>query len=88
MIVIAAKSFNKDISKIRDKKVAVKIEEIIIQLEKAKSIAELPNVKKMEGASIPYRIRIEDYRLGFYLIDHTVQLIVFAHRKDICKLFP
>lgn len=88
MIVTATKSFNKDISKLRDKKLARKIENVIFDLVKANSINELSNVKKMEGATNAYRVRIGDYRLGIFIIGETLQLTVFAHRKDIYKLFP
>lgn len=88
MIITATKSFNKDISRLRDKKIARKVEEIISHLEKAKTITEISNVKKMEGAHNAYRIRIGDYRLGLYLIAGSVHLTIFAHRKDIYKVFP
>ena len=88
MIVVATKSFNKDISKIRDKKTAKSIESVIRKIEQAQSITEITNVKKMEGVSNAFRIRIGNYRLGFYLFDETIQLTVFAHRKDIYKIFP
>ncbi|MHB8258911.1 MAG: type II toxin-antitoxin system RelE family toxin [Bacteroidia bacterium] len=88
MIVVATKSFNKDISKIRDKKIVKSLEESIHKIEQANSITEITNVKKMEGADNAFRIRIGNYRLGFYLLNKTIQLTVFVHRKDIYKIFP
>ena len=88
MIVLATRSFNKDVSKLRDGKTARKIEAIISRLEKAKTIAEIPNVKKLEGAVNAYRVRIGDYRIGFFIVNDIVELSVFAHRKDIYKVFP
>lgn len=88
MIVVATKSFSKDISKIRDKKIIVKIENVIWNIEKANAISDISGVKKMEGSTNAFRVRIGDYRLGFYLINETIQLTVFANRKNIYKLFP
>ncbi len=88
MVVVATKSFSKDISKIRDKKLIGKIENAIRNIEKVRTIMEISGIKKMEGSTNAYRVRIGDYRLGFYLLNETVQLTVFANRRDIYKLFP
>lgn len=88
MVVISTKSFSKDISKIRDKKLAQKIIDVIQRLELANSLSEIQHLKKMIGSPNAYRIRIGDYRLGFYLINNTIQLTVFANRKEIYKYFP
>ncbi len=83
------KSFDKSLEKIRDKSLFPKIERIINSLEKAKSIADIPNLKKLSGFKDYYRIRIGDYRLGFEKINNTtLRLIIIANRKDIYKLFP
>src|SRR5687768_5677160 len=86
MIVVATKSFSKNISKIRDKKLAHKIEQTIQTLEHANSLSETQHHKKWL-APHAYRIRIGDHRLGFYLINHTIQLTVFANRKEVYKYF-
>ena len=39
---------------------------ILQSLRDAKKITDLPKIKKMAGAKNAYRIRIDDYRLGFY----------------------
>jgi mRNA interferase RelE/StbE len=88
MFVVATKSFNKDILRIKDKKILKKIDETIQKIEAAKSFTEIQNLKKMAGAQNAYRIRIGDYRLGFYFINGAVQLTVFASRKEIYKYFP
>jgi len=88
MIVVATKSFSKDISKIRDKKLAQKIEDAIQKLEQANFLTEIQQLKKMTGSPNAYRIRIGDYRLGFYMINDTIQLTVFANRKEVYKYFP
>jgi mRNA interferase RelE/StbE len=88
MLVLTTNSFNKDISKIKDKKVTTKIEQAIRKMETVNAVSELAGVKKLSGHSHAYRIRIGDYRLGFFLIENSIRLTVFAHRKDIYKFFP
>ena len=88
MLVFTTTSFNKDISKIKDKKVTTKIEHLIGKMESAKAVSELPGIKKLAGHHTAYRIRIGDYRLGFFLVDNSIRLTIFAHRKDIYKHFP
>lgn len=88
MIVFTTNAFNKDISKIRDKKMALKIEQVIKKVEIVDSVSEIPGIKKLSGHNNAYRIRIGNYRLGFFLIDNTIRLSIFADRKDIYKYFP
>jgi len=88
VLVTAKKSFNKDIEKIKDKKLALRIKGIISSLRNANTIELMPNTKKLKGSINAYRIRIGGYRLGFFLKENSVELTAFAHRKDIYKYFP
>lgn len=83
------KSFLKSIDNIKDAKILSKLEMNISNFEKAESVQEISNIKKLTGFKDYYRIRIGDYRLGFELMNtDTIRLIVIAHRKDIYKKFP
>ena len=89
MIIEFDRSFIKSLDKIRDKVILSKVEKVIINLEKAKSLVEIPNLKKLVGYKTYYRIRIGDYRLGLEKIDdNTLRLIILANRKNIYKAFP
>lgn len=88
MEVTFLKSFLTDIKKLNDKKLKEKIKEFIIELETAESLEELTNVKKLKGYSTAYRLRMGDYRLGFYKDESTIELARFVKRNDIYKLFP
>jgi len=88
LIVKTKKSFNKDIDKISDSKLAQRIKETIEFIEKANTINQVHNLKKMKGDINAYRIRIGNYRLGFFFKNDIVELTIFAHRKDIYKYFP
>jgi mRNA interferase RelE/StbE len=89
MIIEFDKSFEKSLDKIKNKTLFLRIEKTILEFEKSKSLADLPNIKKLTGFKNYYRLRIGEYRLGFEKIDEgTLRFILIAHRKDIYKLFP
>lgn len=80
--------FSKDIDKIKDKNVRNKIADVIELVEQAQTIAELPNLKKIRGNTIAYRIRIGDYRIGLFIENSIVEVVRVFHRKDIYRVFP
>ena len=82
------KSFDKDISKIGDKKILQKLKDIIFRIESAKNLSEIGDIKKITGYQFYYRIRIGDYRLGIEVIYGEAMLMRFLHRKDIYRYFP
>jgi mRNA interferase RelE/StbE len=89
MIIEFDKSFDKSLDKTRNKSLFLRIEQIIIEFENAKSLTDIQNVIKLSGYKHYYRIRIGEYRLGFEkLNENTFRFIIVAHRKDIYKLFP
>lgn len=89
MIVEFDKSFEKSLDKIKNKSIFQRIEKIILEFEKSKSLTDLPNIKKLTGFKNYYRLRIGEYRLGLEKSDeNTIRFILIAHRKDIYKLFP
>ena len=89
MIVLFDKSFSKSIDKIREEKVKERILKIIISVEKAESIDQILNIKKMAGWLNYYRIKSGDYRIGIELENiTTVRFIIISHRKDIYRNFP
>jgi mRNA interferase RelE/StbE len=89
MIIEFDRSFSKSLDKVKDASILNRVERTILQLEKANSLLDIPNVKKLTGFKDYFRIRLGDYRLGLERIDnHTVRLIIITHRKDIYKVFP
>lgn len=89
MKFIVEKSFDRDIDKIKDKKLLQKLRDCISQIENADNFGKIPYVKKIEGYSSFYRIKIGDYRLGVELVsDNELILIRFLNRKEIYRYFP
>ncbi|VXD20543.1 putative toxin RelE2 [Planktothrix serta PCC 8927] len=46
------------------------------------------NLKKLKGDDNAYRLRVGDYRIGFYFDGETVTFARVLHRKDIYRYFP
>lgn len=88
MKVVFLNSFKKDLQKLTNTKLKEQIKTVIIAAEAAENISQLKNIKKMKGHPFAYRIRIGDYRLGFYLEDNTIVMTRFLKRSDIYKVFP
>ena len=88
MDLLIDRSFEKDISKISDKKVLNSIADCIDEIQLKTKLSELSNCKKLKGSKNCYRIRIGDYRIGFIFENNAVELIRFLHRSKIYSFFP
>ncbi len=80
--------FVKDLKKIVRKDILSKFREIVLEFERTDNLSEIGIIKKLAGSKNTYRIRIKDYRAGFYIINNSVLFKRFLHRKDIYKYFP
>ena len=81
-------SFAKDLKKLKEKDLKAQVRQVIELVEKASSLQEIKDVKKLKGGDRYYRIRIGDYRIGLTLEGDTVTFVRFLHRKDIYTYFP
>ena len=81
-------SFAKDLKGVKEKGLLGRVREVIEAVEKADSLAELPNLKKLKSGGNYFRVRVGDYRLGVALDGDTVVFVRFLNRKDIYKHFP
>jgi mRNA interferase RelE/StbE len=80
--------FGKDLDKIRQGFVKDAVRKVIIRVEQASNLNEIPHLKKLSGFKSAYRIRVGDYRIGIFVDDNKVQFARVADRKDIYKVFP
>ena len=80
--------FSKDLDLIKKESTKQAILATIEELEQAENLSDLRGLKKLVGHSSAFRIRIGDYRLGFFFEKDGVLLGRIAHRKDIYSLFP
>ena len=81
-------SFAKDLKGVKDKGLLDRVKELIEAVEKADSLAEISNLKKLKGGGNYFRLRVGDYRVGLTLENDTVIFVRFLNRKDIYKSFP
>lgn len=88
MKIVIDKSFEKDVEKIKDKKILSKIADCIELIQKTKKTEDIPNLKKLTGYKFEYRIKLNDYRIGLIISNNKIEFIRFLHRKDIYKFFP
>jgi mRNA interferase RelE/StbE len=82
------KSFTRDLKKLKDPTVMKRVKVVIEELETARHLGELTNVKKVSGSGNFYRVRVGDYRLGIALEGDTVEFVRCLHRRDIYRYFP
>lgn len=83
------RSFSKCLDKISNKDIKLKTIKLIVEIENAKTLSEIRNLKKIKGFHRYYRIKLNEFRIGFELKNNSViRLIIISHRKDIYKSFP
>ena len=80
--------FSKDIDNIHLKSVKSNLVRLIRLFESVENLENIPNLKKLVGHKFAYRIRIGDYRVGFFYENKKVAFARVVHRKDIYKVFP
>jgi mRNA interferase RelE/StbE len=88
MEVKFSSSFEKDLRVITEKRVVLKVDEIITSLNNAANLSGVENIKKIKGHKNCYRIRIGNYRLGLFVSGKTVWLARLMHRREIYRYFP
>ena len=88
MIIEITKKFDKDISKIKDKKLLERVFELVNEIEETDDISTISHLKKMVGYKTYYRVRVSDYRIGLDIKDGVVILLRCLQRKEIYRRFP
>jgi mRNA interferase RelE/StbE len=87
MNVEIRQSFEKDALRL-PLKIQNEIADIIAAIETAAKLSELKACKKLTGYKTAYRIRIGNYRIGFFFENNAVELVRALARKDIYRYFP
>jgi mRNA interferase RelE/StbE len=82
------KSFVKDLKRLEHAPVRQQVKDIIERVERAQSLGDISNIKKLRGGEHYYRIRLGDYRFGIVFEEDTVIFVRFLHRKDLYRYFP
>ena len=58
--------FSKDLDRINIKSVKSNLVKLINQIESSENLVGIQNIKKLVGHKSAYRVRIADYRVGFF----------------------
>lgn len=82
------RSFLKNLHGLKSSKIKREVEDLIETLEAKESITSVGNIKKLTGSKNAYRIRLGQYRVGFFLENGEITLAAILHRKDIYDKFP
>ncbi len=89
MTVLFDQSFERDLKKVKQAAVLKRVRATIGLLEAADELADIPHVKKLEGAGNHYRIRLGEFRLGFRTgPGDSIVLIRILDRKNFYRRFP
>ncbi len=81
-------SFAADLSAITDAGLLHRIRKIIEHVEAARTIQQIPNLKRLDARGKYYRIRAGDYRIGFVFEQGAVTFVRCLDRKEIYRFFP
>jgi len=81
-------SYQKDIKKVINPALREKIKQAILSVKEATMKRDIPNLRKLKGHEVHYRIKVGRYRIGVTIENDLVTFEVFDHRKDFYKHFP
>jgi mRNA interferase RelE/StbE len=85
--LVYRRSFLDDVGSL-PKSYRIRLEEIILTLKSATRLADIHNVKKLEGYHDYFRIRLGEYRIGVKLEGDMLVLMRCLHRREIYRRFP
>jgi len=81
-------SFLRDLKKIKERTVLDRIRQAIEQVETARTLQDIGDLKKMTGTNRYYRIRVGEYRIGVAVEGDTVDFVRCLRRRDLYRYFP
>ena len=92
MIIVIKPKFKRDLSKIRDAELRLKLDAKISQIENAKSISQITGLKLLRTFHVHFRIKVEtekhQYRIGAIIRKETIWLVRFLPRNKVYQNFP
>ena len=82
-------TFIKDLKSLKSTPVYTRIKNIAFQdILSCQNLSDISNLKKLKGEDNAYRIRIGDYRIGFFLTGNTITFCRVLHRREFYHYFP
>ena len=84
-----SKHFVRDVQKIHDQRILVKIRQLLERIPLMEKITDVPHLEKMSGYPNFYRIKFDyHYRIGVYCDSETIEFLRVGTREDFYKKFP
>ena len=82
-------TFIKDLKSLKSTPVYTRIKNLAFQdIPSCQNLSEIGNIKKLKAEDNAYRIRVGDYRIGFFLIGNTITFCRVLHRREFYRYFP
>ncbi len=82
-------SFLKDLKALKSTPVFDQVKAIAFEeIPNLTNLQTMTNLKKLKGDDTAYRLRVGDYRIGFYFDGETVTFARVLYRKDVYRYFP
>ena len=91
MEVAYRKDAVKDLKKVKDGNIKKKIMKALKRIKGYNNVHDMikdPKCKKMAGAENAFRIRVGDFRVGFYATDEKIIVHRILNRQDMYNKFP
>ena len=89
MKIKISKRFVKDSQKITDKRILLKLQQVLIEAQNIEQLSNLSNLEEMSGYPKFYRIKFDyRYRIGFYCEDNSIEFLKIGSRENFYKKFP
>ena len=89
MKVAYKKKFLKDLKALKSTEVYEKICDLVLEeIPNVEDLSAIANVSKLKGDETAYRIRVGDYRIGFFMTDDAIVMSRVLHRSEIYLYFP
>jgi len=91
MKITIKKSFERDVKKIRDRELMIKVLDVISDLEALESYNQIPNLKKLNGYKYSHRIAFAHssvkYRICLNIKENQISIERFLPRSKSYRLF-
>jgi mRNA interferase RelE/StbE len=83
------KRFLKDLKALQSTDIYDKISALVlVEIPEAPDLSTIGNLSKLKGDDTAYRIRVGDYRIGFFWEDDEIVMSRVLHRSEIYRYFP
>lgn len=87
MIIEVLESFYRDVQSINNKRDRIKILDRIKEIESIEHFHQIPNLKKLKGSKIKFRIRVGNFRIGIFYENDILQFSRVLDRKKFYRGF-